>query len=63
MIDKLFTAEAKRKQAELNINNRKLAEMTRYSLATIYAFYTDIPGRDQSPAVKRAIARALNIEL
>lgn len=59
----VFIAECKKEMSLRKWKHKDLAKATGFKLSTIYTFFTDIPNRDKSQNVARAISKALNIDL
>lgn len=58
-----FCAECKKQMWSRKMTNAALARATGYKTSTINAFFSNIPGREKSPAVAKAIAAELGIKI
>lgn len=58
-----FCAECKKAMWSRKMTNEALARATGYKTSTINAFFSNIPGREKSPAVAKAISVELNVKL
>ena len=58
-----FIADCKREMWLRKMSNGDLAKQTGYKKSTIDAFFCDIPGREKSRHVAKAIAVVLNVKV
>lgn len=60
-VDNLLIAEIKYQMRLRNWTNKDLADAIGYKTSTVNAFFTEIPNRNRSEAVEKAICKVLNI--
>lgn len=58
----VFIADCKREMRLRHLTNGDLAKETGYKTSTINAFFCDIPNREKSENVGKAIAAVLGLE-
>ncbi len=59
----VFIADCKREMWLRRMTNKDLAKATGYKTSTINSFFTDIPNRDKSDNVAKAISMVLGVEI
>ena len=59
----VFIADCKREMRLRRMTNKDLAKATGYKTSTINSFFTDIPTRDKSESVAKAISTVLRVKL